>query len=887
MNRQSKKHMSSSFPDFAKIANLSLIEELYEKYKVDPKSVDDSWRHFFEGIDFGSYLYQRGKGGEKEGFDARIFELIENYRKLGHLKARCNPLQTQVPSAKELELESLGFFSEELDQEFFSYGFCGKEKASLKEIQNALEQIYSGPIGFEYVGSGPEIEKWIQSRIEPALHIDLAVEQKHLLLEYLNKAEVFESFLHTKYPGQTRFSLEGAETMIPLIAALIHHSKNLGVEEVFIGMAHRGRLNVLSNILNKPLEMIFAEFENDTTLSYEGNDDVRYHMGFSAKWDQVQLTLAPNPSHLEAVNPIVLGQTFAKQQILNDQKKAFPLLIHGDASIAGQGIIYECMQFMKLASYSVGGTIHLIVNNQIGYTTVANEGRSTRYASDIAKAFGAPVFHVNAEDPESVFFAAHLAIEIRQTFGVDVFLDLLCYRKYGHNEGDEPSFTQPLEYELIRSKKSIRTLYLEKLMQEGKLEQKMAEALEQTYKESLKNALARSSEKGSAPLLEEEKKENPFERVPTGVEESILHEVMKSFSSLPQEFHLHPKLEKWMGSRKEFAMKAIDWSTAECLAFGSLLKQKISIRLAGQDSQRGTFSQRHLILVDYQTGQKFCPLCELGSFQLVNSPLTEYAGMGFEYGISLIQQEALGLWEAQYGDFNNGAQIVIDLYIAGGERKWDCKSSLTLLLPHGYEGAGPEHSSARMERFLQLAATNNIRVVYPTMPSQYFHVLRRQALLKQKKPLIVLTPKGLLRNSLCTSELSALTSGAFEEFLEGPSPQQKPKRVLFCTGKIYFDLLTEKKRDDIGIIRIEQLYPFHEEKFKHLLEKYQEVQEWAWVQEEPQNMGAWKYIETILKQFVPHLHYVGRKESATTATGSNKKHKIEQANIIERAFGAM
>lgn len=879
------------FPDYAQLSNLQMIEDLYRRYLENPESVDLTWRHFFEGIDFGAYLMKKGVEPAPDQSNLRILELIHAYRKYGHLQAQFNPLEKGERAAPELELERLGFFASELDQEFPTLGFCGKEKAPLREIIAALNEIYCSRIGFEFLGLGnPELKEWMIQRLEPKLVIEPTLEEKHLLLEYLNKSEVFETFLHTKYVGQTRFSLEGAETMIPLIAEMADYAGDLGVGEIVIGMAHRGRLNVLTNILNKSLETILAEFEDDTTLSFSGNDDVRYHMGFVGEFKtrsnkSVAIEMAANPSHLESVNAVVLGQTYAKQFKQGSQKdKIVPFLIHGDASIAGQGVIYECMQLMKLPGYAVGGTVHLIVNNQIGYTTLPDEARSTRYCTDIAKSFGCPVFHVNAEDPESCLFVAKLAVEIRQKFKIDVFIDLLCYRKYGHNEGDEPSYTQPLHYEIIRAKKPIRQIYFEKLLQEGKSEQKLAETLEIQFKETMKKALEKAQTQVAGGVVEKPAAAvSLFDPVKTSVSEKSLQAVLDLFCKIPSGFNLHPKLQKWLENRHQSLQKTIDWATGECLAFGTLLSENIPIRLAGQDSKRGTFSQRHVIWIDHKTGSPYCPLCNYSaSFQVINSPLSEYACMGFEYGYSWSALDALTLWEAQYGDFFNGAQILIDQYLVSGDQKWNTPSSLTLLLPHGYEGAGPEHSSARIERFLQLSANQNIQVVYPSTPAQYFHLLRRQAIRKVKRPLIVFTPKSLLRAPSCVSKAEELAGGRFVEILDDPSPPVNPKRLIFCTGKIFFELLAARK-PDTAIIRIEQLYPLHVELLKEVIAKYRGASEWFWVQEEPENMGAWNYIRPYLQ----NAKYVGRPENATTATGSSRKHKQSQAAIIKQAFGEL
>lgn len=901
--------MNPPFPDHAQLSNLPLIEELYSKYLQNPESVDPSWRHFFEGIDFAKFLSPASSEGTRS-CSLRIFELVQTYRRFGHLAASFNPLEEEgEKSPPELSLKGLGFAENELEQMFPTLGFCGKPEAKLKEIVEALKAIYSSRIGFEYMDLGHvELEKWMQGKIEPQLPAEPSLEEKHLLLEYLYKSEILETFLHTKYVGQTRFSLEGAETMIPILAEIIDFGADLGIEEILIGMAHRGRLNVLANILNKPYISLFEEFEDDTSLSYTGNDDVKYHMGFTGEIQtrsnrKIPVSIAANPSHLESVYPVVLGQVRALQVLKKDieRRKIGAILIHGDASIAGQGVIYETLQFMNLPDYSTGGTIHLVVNNQIGYTTTPEEGRSTRYSTDIAKSFSSPVFHVNAEDPESCLLAAKLAVEIRQKFQCDVFIDLVCYRKYGHNEGDEPSYTQPLQYKIVRSKKPIRQIYSEKLLAAGSMEQKLAESLEEQYKTKFSQALDAAKakiQKGlqpPAPPVDQRLLE-PYQ---SAADPEILKKVARKFCQPPEEFHVHPKLKKWLQDRLaavtgDPSNKVIDWATAECLAFGSIVLNGHPVRLAGEDCKRGTFSQRHVILVDSENGTHYCPLCAIqdgqGRFDAVNSPLTEFAGMAFEYGYTWSYPQALVLWEAQYGDFDNGAQIVIDQYIVSAEQKWNTPSSLTLLLPHAYEGAGPEHSSARMERFLQLSADNNIQVVNASTPAQYFHVLRRQAFRKARKPLILFTPKSLLRSPANTSRMNELTTGCFQELLDDPTPPSQCKRLLFCSGKIYYDLIAEREKrkiTQVAIVRIEQIYPLHLEMLKKFIAKYKGFTECYWVQEEPENAGAWNFIGPYLQTYLPKtssFHYVGRPQSPTTSTGSRRKHIQEQQAILDQAF---
>ena len=889
----------ADFPDYANLSNLSIIEEQYRRYLEDPQSVDVSWRHFFEGIDFAAHLYKRPKEASTGSAELRIACLMDAYRRYGHLLASTNPLEEAPASVPELELEALGFSKNELDAQFPTLGLCGRQNGSLKEIIEALCGIYASRIGFEYMDLGNrELERWMQTKLEPRLSIELSADEKHLLLDMLNQSEVLETFLHTRYVGQPRFSLEGNETAIPILAEMIDFGAHLGVGEFWIGMAHRGRLNVLVNILKKPYASLFEEFEDDTALSFFGNDDVKYHMGFTGELDtkagkKVFVGLPPNPSHLESVDPVLLGQVRARQVLREDfeGKRCVPIMIHGDAAVTGQGVVYESLQLSKLSDYSVGGTIHLVLNNQIGYTTLPKEGRSTRYCTDIAKTFGIPVFHVNAEDPERCVLAAKLAIEIRQKFQCDVFIDLIGYRKYGHNEGDEPSYTQPLQYQKIRAKQSIRQLYLDHLVSGGYIDRAVAEALDAQFKDSLQTALAKAQEP-ARKKTQKPREVSKITQVSTGVEEKILKEVIETFCRVPAGFHLHPKLQKWVQERKK--MELIDWSTAECLAFGSLLIEKIAVRLAGQDSRRGTFSQRHLIWCDVENGSLYSPLSALRDkkvrLDVVNSPLTEYAGMGFEYGYTCGAPNALALWEAQYGDFDNSAQVVIDQYIASAEQKWNTFSSLVLLLPHAYEGAGPEHSSARLERFLQLSALDNMQIANASTPAQYFHLLRRQALQEVKKPLILFTPKGLLRARVCTSVVADFTQGSFAEVLEDPNPPASAKRLIFCSGKVFYDLLAEREKrtiSDIAIIRVEQLYPIPIELLKRFIAKYKGASQCYWVQEEPQNMGAWNFIEPTLRENLPKgmiLSYVGRPCNATPATGSHRKHKLEQTALIDQAL---
>lgn len=823
------------------------IEELYLSYRADPLSVEPSWRYFFEGVDFAG-------GPSVDAGDA--------LRRFGHLQVRINPLAPTEPA----------------------------------ESGTGLKQVYCSRIGFEYMHlEDPAMIQWFQERIEPQLKIELTLEEKRLIFELLNKSEAFETFIHTKYVGQKRFSLEGGETLIPILGEIIDQGARLGMDDFVIGMAHRGRLNVLANILNKPYSVIFQEFEdNILPRLLEGSGDVKYHKGYTSHTKtrsglNVHLHLAANSSALESVDAIVLGQTRSKQVLKNDteQQKVGAILIHGDASIAGQGVVYESLQLMGLPGYSTGGTIHIIVNNQIGFTTQPEESRSTRYCTDIAKTFGCPVFHVNAEDPESCIYVAKLAVEWRLKFKRDVFIDLNCYRKYGHNEGDEPAYTQPLHAKIIGQKKTIQSLYHEQLMREGVVEQKIAQELNAAFKTVLQTAQERGKQEEAHTA--EERFGTPFVAVPpemlfkafdSSAKEDALRQVAKEITTVPLDFHPLPKLQKLLKDRLAMMDKEIDWGMAEELAFGSLLLQKVPVRLSGQDCLRGTFSQRHAVWVDAENGSRYFPLKKLGQFDAYNSPLSEFACLAFEYGYTWSNPDALVIWEAQFGDFTIGAQTVIDHYITTAEQKWARLSSLVLLLPHGYEGQGPEHSSARIERFLQLAANNNTQVVNATTPAQYFHLLRRQALRKVLKPLIVFTPKSLLRLPACASALKELTSGQFEEVLDDPTVKNG-SMLLLCSGKVYYDLLAqreERKRNDIAIARIEQLYPVHQVKLDAILSRYKQVR---WVQEEPENMGAWEFIRAYLPK---ETRYVGRERSAVTATGSFKQHKSELDHFMNEAF---
>lgn len=904
--------MSQENPGYTNLANLKMLEGLYERWLSSPASVDPSWKNFFEGMEFASQLPKALPPREESG-DLRVYNLIRAYRTYGHLMAQCDPLAAEPPSLPhELKLENFGLSEKDKETLFPTGGFLNKDKASLREILDGLQKTYCQTIGIEYMDLGSvEIEQWVQKKIEPFFPTHITDKERMTILTQLNQAEGFETFLHTKYVGQKRFSLEGAETFISILHAILDTGAEEGVTDVVMGMAHRGRLNVLSNIMGKSYEYIFEEFEDYYTPELaESSGDVKYHMGFTGTYatmrgKKIQVMLAANPSHLEAVDPIVLGSARAIQEQKKakaQRKEVVAILIHGDAAVAGQGVIYESLGLSRLNGYETKGTIHLVINNQIGFTTLPKEGRSTRYCTDIAKAFGAPVLHVNGEDPEACVAAARLATELRQQFGCDVFIDLIGYRKYGHNEGDEPSFTQPLQYQLIRSKKTIREIYRDRLIETGVIGSLQAEEMEKEFHAHLNQELqaVKSKNRPETLRMRQQGRHLPqlFASVSTRVDKQVLVELGLLIAKVPDSVNLHPKVLRLLKDRQNMVSgdentASIDWGMGELLAYGSLCTEGIHLRLSGQDVRRGTFSHRHALYVDQLNSAHYFPLSHLkegqARFDVFNSSLSEYAVLGFEFGYSLLYNPSLVLWEAQFGDFANGAQIIIDQFISTAEMKWGQMSNLTLLLPHGYEGMGPEHSSARIERFLQGCADENITVANPTLPAQFFHLLRRQALRSLKKPLIVFTPKALLRHPLCRSPLKAFYREEFQEILNDPTPPQGAKRLLLCSGKIAFDLLQErdKRKSKDVIVRIEQLYPLHEAKLLQIFHQYPEVQECLYLQEEHENMGAWPFLrphlERLLERKIP-LTYVGRAPAAVTAAGSHALHKLEQEAILKKLF---
>ncbi|NWF99575.1 MAG: multifunctional oxoglutarate decarboxylase/oxoglutarate dehydrogenase thiamine pyrophosphate-binding subunit/dihydrolipoyllysine-residue succinyltransferase subunit [Thermoanaerobaculaceae bacterium] len=836
---------------------------------------------------------------------AAVLQLIHMHRVRGHLVAHINPLNDEIPTHEELELSRYGLTIWDLDREFLTGGLGGRDRATLREILVALREAYCGTLSAEFMHiQDPEQRVWLQERLERSETRALPRQAKLRILDRLNAAEAFERFLHTKYVGHKRFSLEGAETLIPLLDRLLQRAARSGVEAVVMGMSHRGRLNVLANVLGKSAAKIFREFEGDIDpMSREGTGDVKYHLGAEADWEgpegeRLHITLASNPSHLEAVDPVVEGMARAAQDTRGDtaRRRVLPVLVHGDAAFAGQGVVAETLNLSALPGYRTGGTIHVVVNNGIGFTTAPADARSSVYATDVARMVQAPIFHVNAEDPEACAFVIELAFEFRQAFAKDVVVDLIGYRRWGHNEADEPAFTQPLMYAKIRDRRSVRKLYTETLVNRGELDLAEAEALLDDFRAKLEatfEATRESAPPGICPLpLEPPLPPEPPPPPPAPL--ATLEMVSERLARLPEGFAVHPKLQRLLESRREaLAKNAVDFGTAEALAFALLLLEGKTIRLAGQDSRRGTFSHRHAVLVDQITGTEYTPLQHVAQgqppFLIYDSPLSEYAALGFEYGYSVQRPDALVLWEAQFGDFANGAQIVIDQFIAAAHEKWDQHARLTLLLPHGFEGQGPEHSSARMERFLQLAAGENMRIAVPSTAGQYFHLLRSQAHMDHAVPLVVFTPKSLLRAETARASGQELVAGHWQPLLPDPSPPPQPTTLLLCTGKVAYDLLARRADSGDGnttIVRVEQLHPFPLPRLIELLAAHPTVERLRWVQEEPRNMGAWGYLAPLLAEAAGGrpLAYVGRPAAGSPATGSARIHQSEQEWLVNEAF---
>ena len=885
-----------------------LIEEMYDKYLQDPQSIEEEWRNFFQGFDFAKEVYTEEDIPQVFQKEFKVINLIDAYRKSGHLFTKTNPVRERRKYTPTLDYKNFGLEESDLDIEFQAGEQVGIGPATLQTIINHLERVYCQSIGVEYMYiRDPQEIEWIKNRLHQNSNTPkFEANQKKHILHKLNQAVAFENFLHKKFVGQKRFSLEGAESLIPALDALVEHSSELGVEEFVVGMAHRGRLNVLANIFNKTYKEIFSEFEGKL---YEDEDiagDVKYHLGFTSvqkcnNGNNIKLNLTPNPSHLEAVDPVVEGITRAKldKEYKGDVDKILPILLHGDAALAGQGVVYEVIQMAQLDGYQTGGTIHIAVNNQVGFTTNYYDARSSTYCTDVAKVTLSPVLHVNGDDVEAVVHALQLAVEYRQKYHKDVFIDLLCYRKYGHNEGDEPRFTQPLLYEAISKHKNPREIYKEKLMNEGVVEASIVKELEQDFQNLLQGRFDEAKEIEKAkitPFLKEEWKElkRNFEENfegsdTTNVTQKKLKELAKFLYDVPQSDKLFKKTRKLLSDRKKMVEEtdSLDWAMGELLAYATLLDEGHNIRLSGQDVERGTFSHRHAILKVEQSEEEVCPLNnirEFSTFEAYNSLLSEYGVLGFDYGFSMARPNDLTIWEAQFGDFSNGAQIMLDQFISCAEDKWKVMSGLVLLLPHGYEGQGAEHSSARLERYLQMCAKYNMQIVNCTTPSNFYHVLRRQLKREYRKPLVVFTPKSLLRHPKCVSSISDLADGQFEGIIDDTITSNKVDKLVLCSGKIYYELLKRRDQegtDNIALVRVEQLFPLDKEQIKTLVAKYN-AKEVIWVQEEPENMGAWTFILSELRTL--GIDVIAREASAATATGSSKTSALEQKELINKVF---
>ncbi len=894
--------------------NFDYIEEEYRRWKSDPAAVPPDWRFFFEGFELaqsgGAISLADAGAALKQG---RVQELIHRYRTLGHLLACLDPLEACPTEHPLLGLEAVGLLPEDLERTFLVPDGPENVRAPLRDILRGFRETYCRAVGVEFMHlPDPEEKRWLIERMEPvrnAPRFDSALRRR--ILEKLVASTVFEQFLNTKYVGVTRFSLEGGDVLIPALDALFERGAELGCREVILGMAHRGRLNVQANLLGKPFADIFGEFENcyDPGMLV-GAGDVKYHHGYqgeilTASGRPLRVVLLNNPSHLEAVDPVVEGLARARQERIGEGGTAavLPVLLHGDAAFAGQGVVAETLNLSRLAGYTTGGTVHVVLNNQIGYTTPPEHARSSRYATDVAKMLAVPIFHVHGENPEAAVHVMRLATDYRWSFGKDVVVDLVCYRRWGHNEGDEPYFTQPLLYERIRNRPPLDRLYAQVLVEAAVVDPgepaRIAEALRARLEEdwqAVHGSVCTFPEPRFYEFWEAYSGTYSPVTLKTGVDAATLGRLAGQLNRPPEGFRLHPKLEKILERRQTAVAsgEGIDWANAEALALASLLVEGHPVRLSGQDSGRGTFSQRHAVWVERVTGERFVPLNALGGgqapFSVFDSPLSEAAVLAFEYGYSLGRPEGLTLWEAQFGDFVNNAQSVIDLFIASGQAKWQRLSGLTLLLPHGLEGLGPEHSSARPERFLELCAEENLILCQPTTPAQYFHLLRRQVKADFRKPLVVLTPKSLLRHPEAVSRLEELAAGSFRGVLEDAEADPGAEALIFCSGKIYYELLArrrEENRKDLAFIRLEQLYPFPQNPLRLALTRFRQARRWLWVQDEPENMGAWSFLRPRLEAFLGKpLTYVGRKASSTPATGFPHVFRREQAEIIERVFAA-
>lgn len=922
--------------DFQFVTNShpSYIEELYKEFVANPQNVDPEYKKFFEGFDFASTkvavedsvskvansnnssTQQPSNIPTTSSLDKEfaVYQLIRAYRKRGHLVSNTNPIRKRKDRHANLELEHFGLTDADLEKDFSAGQFFGLGKTKLKDIISHLQTVYTSTVGIEYTYiNNEEMCKWVQDEFEKVMLNDISLEKKKRILEKLNEGVIFEKFLHTKFIGQKRFSLEGGESTIAALDAIITEAAENDVQEVVMGMAHRGRLNILANILHKTYEQIFTEFEGappeDTTM---GSGDVKYHLGFKSDVTtlhdkKINLQLTPNPSHLEAVDPLVEGFARAKADVLynSDFDKILPILIHGDASIAGQGIVYEVLQMSNLRGYYTGGTIHFVINNQIGFTTNWDDARSADYSTSVASMLQAPVFHVNGDDPEAVVKVSELAFRFRQKFNRDVFIDMVCYRKHGHNEGDDPKFTQPELYALIDKHQNPREIYSQKLIQNGSVDSALATEMEKAFWSNLQDRLDEVKQK-PLPYTRQEPEmawaalrratDEDFHKSPnTAITNEQLKSVFDALMKIPEGFTPLKKVQKIIDEKIKLYNdnQQIDWATGELLSYGSLLLEGNDVRMSGQDVERGTFSHRHAVIYDEAKTARHNRLSKIaekqGAFRIYNSLLSEYAVLGFEYGYALANPNSLVIWEAQFGDFCNGAQTIIDQFIAGAETKWGKMNGMVMLLPHGYEGQGPEHSSARMERFLQLSAENNMYITNCTTAANFFHALRRQLKLEFRKPMINFSPKANLRLNKAYSKIEEFTNGGFKEIIDDELVKENRaiKRVLLCTGKIYYDLLdykTTNNRDDVALVRLEQIHPLPTQQLTELYQTKYRGAQFVWVQEEPRNMGAASFLKMNIDESTIKLGYLTRSSSASTATGFAKKHAEEQKALVENAF---
>ena len=919
--------------------SLEFVEALYADYLRDPESVSPDWRQYFQSLSEGNGFSKgqsltpafkpwsifdppvsRNGTAVEEATGAilqeRVDQLIRNYRVRGHMAAQLDPLRIPRATPPELDLEFYGFTEQDLDRRFSCEAMCGGDTLPLSEILNRLRNTYCRSIGVQFMHIDDSfVRHWLQERMESTGNrLNLSRDEQIRILTRLTDAVIFEEFIRKKFIGAKSFSLEGAESLIPLLDLAIERAGEHGIDEIVLGMAHRGRLNVLANIMAKSPRQIFREFADlDPELYVGARGDVKYHLGYSSDWEtvtgrKIHLSLCFNPSHLEFVDPVAVGRMRAKQDRVgdSDRRRGMVILIHGDAAFAGEGIVQETLNLSQLDAYTVGGTLHIIVNNQIGFTTSPSQTKSSTYASDVAKMLQIPIFHVNGEDPEAVAQVVRLAMDFRRTFKRDVVVDMWCYRRLGHNEGDEPFFTQPLMYRAIKQRKRVREGYLEHLLKLKGIAREEADDIAERRYQHLERELSKATSDSYEMPSEIPRgvwagyfggPETGAEEVDTSVDRDRLIELLEMQTSLPADFHPHPKIEAGIRIRRQMAKaeRPLDWAAGEALAFASLATEGTRIRLYGQDSERGTFSHRHAVLHDVETGKSYLPFQNLAPDQvpveIYNSPLSETGVLGFEYGYSLDTPDGLILWEAQFGDFWNVAQMIVDQFIATAEEKWRRLSGITLLLPHGLEGQGPEHSSARLERFLELAVDDNIQIVQPTTPVQLFHCLRRQVLRRWRKPLIVMTPKSLLRHPRATSTLDECATGRFERVLPDTAQNRGAiTRILFCSGKIFFELERERERlarNDVALLRLEQLYPLSQETLRASFSPYSDGTPVYWVQEEPENMGAWRFLkiqfgDVLLGRFP--FHGVFRPASASPATGSHSSHKKEQEKLIAAAL---